>query len=574
MKLVRAQNFKLLTRLVAEHPKLLLFGLGSLLIVSLINLSIPSLIKDFVGTIPQANSLTPALKFSAILIILFILQGLFGYFRILYFNQLGLSIITKMRKQIFDAIIAKKIQFFETAKTGDLISRLNTDTQLLQEVICSKLSVAIRYAVQVVGGIALMFFISFKLSLLIIVALPILVISSMFLAKKLKALSLQIQTNMGLASSLAEESFTGIRVIKVFPNQSLINNSFHQLINTINELSLKRSKISAFFQSFISFLLYSLIILFLLAGIYLANHQELDYPNLTAFVLYSILVAVSFSFLVATIDELTKGLAATKRILEILNDTEDSKQQTITVTSDSISSIEVQNLNFKYESRDQLVIKNLNFKLNVSTIYSLTGPSGVGKSTLINLILGFNNPTSGEIIFHGSRNLSSNVIDYISYVPQNPTIFDFSIKENLLLANNSATTEDLWDVLTHVRLAEFVNSLPEGLETICGSRGLELSGGQQQKLAIARALLKNVPILILDEATSALDSDSEANILNYLQSIKSSKIILLVSHRLSAIKACDQLLLLNYDQRIIAGTHEEMIQKSDYYQFLINHQAV
>ncbi len=574
MTLRPAQNFKLLLKLVAQHPRILFLGLGSLVIVSLINLSIPSLIKDFVSTIPETESLVPALKFSVILITLFILQGIFGYFRIVYFNQLGISIITKIRKQLFDAIIAKKIQFFETAKTGDLISRLNTDTQLLQEVLCSKLSVAIRYAVQVFGGIVLMFFISLKLSLLIIIALPVLVLSSMFLAKKLKAFSLQIQTNMGLASSLAEESFTGIKVIKVFPNQSLINNSFHQLVNTINDLSLKRSKISAFFQSFISFLLYSLIILFLLAGIYLANHQDLDYPNLTAFVLYSILVAVSFSFLVATIDELTKGLAATKRILEILNEPALPEKKLSIPEIGTIDSLEIKDLNFHYDNRGQLIIKQLNFKLKTNTLYSLTGPSGVGKSTLINLILGFNLPTSGEILLQDSKTKSQNLIDYISYVPQNPTIFDFSIKENLLLANNSATNADLWEVLNHVQLAEFVKSLPLGLETICGSRGLELSGGQQQKLAIARALLKDVPILILDEATSALDSDSESTILNYLQTIKASKIILLISHRLSAIKACDQILLLNYDQKITIGTHEEMTQKSDYYQFLISHQGV
>ena len=548
-----------------------------LFLASVINLAIPELIRRLISADYNQALLHHPWLSAFIMLSLFSLQGIFGYFRIYNFALLGQRVVSDQRRDLFASILNKPVIFFDSFRSGDLISRINADTQILQDLFSVKLSVALRYSVQVIGGIALMLFISIKLSLLIILTLPVLVGFSIFLSRKLKVYSKKIQHELGLATILAEESILGIKIIKTFGQINLIAEHFYRLVENIFDLSNRRSKISAFFQSFVSFLMYSMIFLFILFGLNLNLKGELAAADLTAFILYALIVAVSFGFLAGTIAEIAQALGAAERIFEVLDKHKSSENLSANQLTDKNISISFNNVDFSYSSREDVkVLKNLSFAIPAGKVSALIGPSGVGKSTILNLILGFYSPQSGEILINQQDLKTINPDSYlqkIAFVPQEPTVFDFSILENLKMGNPQASLDEIKSACAKANILDFIESLPNKFETNCGSRGVDLSGGQKQRLAIARSILKKPDLIILDEATSALDSNNEALIQSTIASEFKDKTVLIVTHRLSAIKDAENIVLLDFNGQISSGNHNELMQKSELYRYMQQHQA-
>lgn len=553
---------KIFTRFLSDKS-IILKAIIALFAVSIINLSIPAIIRDYLPNLHHS-----ALKVALLLFFLFFLQGIFGYFRIYYFSIIGHKIVATIRQKIFLDILNKEISFFDTNRSGDLISRLNADSQLLQEIISTKLSVLLRYGVQIIGGLLLMIWLSPKLTIVITLSFPILAIISILLAKKLKFYSSKIQTELGVAATLAEEAFVGIKVLKVFQQIDLISQLFSKKIDNIFNLAVTRTKIAAFFQSFVSFLLYSLIICFLVYGLHLAGNTEISFQDLSAFIMYSLIVAISFSFLAGTIDDFSKGLAAAERLLQLEKKIDSLPAASTTKNFTAPWEITFKKVTFAYSSRESLILDQTDFLIPANKFTVITGASGKGKSTIANLILKFYQPNSGKILFNEQdiQDIDFNSLNNeISYVPQNPTIFDLSIKENLLLGNPKATEKEIEAICEKLNLLDFINSLPDKFNTLCGTHGLELSGGQQQRLALARAFLRPFKLLILDEATSSLDNENETAVFKLIQEQQSLASIIMITHRVSAMEKADLVIMLGNNSKILSGTHAILLKNSGEY---------
>lgn len=549
--------------LVRPYTGLFLTALIALALGSAVNLYIPELIRHVLNSESPQLALADPTTLAFQLVALFAFQGICFYVRIYCFGLVGQKTVTGLRQSVFTSIISRPIEAFDREKTGDLLSRLTSDVQSVQDAVSIKLSVIIRYTVQVIGGTVLMAILSPRLTAAILVALVFLVFFSMFLGKRLKVLSKTQQTELGSAAAVAEEAFMGIRVIKAFVKENVVSALFSRSNNRAYEAGVSRTSLSAFFQSFVSFLLNAFLVMVLLYGIALAARNMMSVGDLTSFFLYGVIVAVSFAFATGSYSELLQSLGALERCFELLDSDSESIEGRLLSDNDEALEIEFRNVSFAYPARPELkVLDSLSFVIPKGKTTALVGASGAGKSTVVQLVMKFYECSEGDIVFnnHSISHMSARSIrSSIAYVPQDSGIFGLSIAENLRLGAETATNEELERVLRAVQLWSLIESLPEGLNTFVGDKGVQLSGGQRQRLSIARALLKDPKLVILDEATSSLDSENEARVQDALKILMKGRTSLVIAHRLSTIKNASQVLVLANGALEQSGSYEELI---------------
>lgn len=561
--------------LLKPHRKLFVFALVALGAGSLVNLAIPEIVRRLINSGDLSlvvENLTPLLFALAGL---FLFQAVCFYFRSFLFSVIGIRIVNSLRTQLYDQLISRNLTFFDQHRTGDLISRISSDTSLLQDILSIRLSVTIRYTFQVVVGVVLMALLSLRLTLLLTLILPLVVGCSVYLGKKLKRLSKLQQQELGNATNVSEETFGGIRTVKAFHQEVFEQNRFGNAILKTIDAGFARSRVSAFFASFVSFLMNVAIIGILLYGIRLVALSQMNAGDLTAFMLYGVIVAISFAFLAGGIGELLQASGAAERIFEILNAPHEKPRED-KKTPTAPGNVDIKEVSFAYPSRpNEEVLHNISFSLSPGKTVALVGPSGSGKSTVMNLLLAFYEPTRGELLLGGVSyaDLSLRTIrNHIAIVPQEPQLFALSIRENLLYGKRDASDEELAEACEKAYLSSFIQSLPEGLETYVGERGVQLSGGQKQRLAIARALLKNPSILLFDEATSSLDSESEHEIQKALSTLRENRACLIIAHRLSTVQNADEILVLDKGKIIQRGDHFTLREQGGLYRSLVEKQ--
>jgi ABC-type multidrug transport system fused ATPase/permease subunit len=387
-------------KLLFLEPKLLLFGLLSLALGSAINLLIPELVRRYLNNNFATSLSNNYYNLALVLIAIFALQGLCFYFRSYSFNLLGHKIAYRLRADTFKNLLSKSISFFDSTNSAGLSSRIINDTQVIQDIFSLRISVLIRYGFQVIAGAILMFIISPKLAFLILLVIPILVVFGYALGKKLKSCSKTLQEALGNSTNLINEVYASIKVIYSFGNSNIEINRFNKLNQDTLIAGIQRSKVSSFFSSFISFLMNLAIIIFFFYGLSLVNNNALSYGDLTAFLLYGAIVAVSFSFAISSYSDVLQGIGALSRINE-LNIPDNKKASIEFVTPEkAFSSIQFSKVSYSYDSREkQLALKDINLKISANSFVALVGSSGSGKSTLANLLLGFYQPTIGEISY-------------------------------------------------------------------------------------------------------------------------------------------------------------------------------
>jgi ABC-type multidrug transport system fused ATPase/permease subunit len=524
-----------------------------------INLLFPEVARIFIDDISRNNEIQWFVMV-AVLSGLFIFQAICFYFRSLLFGIMGNRIACDLRGRAFERMVSRPIPFFDMNHPSELVSRLTADVQMVQVSIAMALSVFLRYSFQVIGGGVMMLLLSPFLSLLLLLSVPVLVAISFILVKKLRAKTKRQQEALGSSAQVAEEVLSGIDMVKAYGVQ---NSEVQRYINLSVEVCKRgeeRTFVSAFFQSFVSLLLHLFLVGSFLYAIHMVRSGTIGVSLLAEFLMYGAIVAVSFALLSNSISDLVQASAALERIQEFLVDRIDLERKNRPAPNRlSAAEISFSSVFFSFPSRPDLeVLSGVDLEIEPGKVTAIIGASGSGKSAILALLMGFYDPSQGEVLVGGESLAEFNVDSYrsqIGYVPQGSTLFGISIRENLLFGKLDATDEEVWNVIRTVRLDEFINSLSEGLDTILGARGTQVSGGQRQRLAIARALLRNPDLIILDEATSSLDGENEREILESLIDKNQAqtdlrvgsipKTIIFVTHRLSSLKFADCAYVIN-----------------------------
>ncbi|OUW05043.1 MAG: ABC transporter [Betaproteobacteria bacterium TMED156] len=533
-----------------------------------VTLSIPLAFRDLIDTGVNSEKLNE--KFINLLI-LAILLALLVSARFYIMSWIGERVVADIRKKVFNYVVVKPPEFFELLQTGEVLSRLTSDTTLIQTLVGSSVSIALRSSVLFFGGILMMLITNptlagFMVFLLFMVVLPVLA-----LGRKVRKISRTSQDKIADASAMAGEVLQNVSTVQAFARESYEQQRFSKLIEKSFSVARKRIFSRSTLTVVAIVLAFSVIILTLWLGTGDVVKGKMSVGELTQFVLFAALVAGSIAALSEVWGDLQRALGATERLTELMGDVNSIKTEKEAiyhsknnVGPESIDKVDgnltFENVFFAYPSRpNQDALSNITFSIKKGTSTALVGPSGSGKSTTFSLILGFCLPREGKILIDGSNILSFDLNflrQSIGLVSQEPVIFSANAMDNIRYGDLKASDSAVIDAAKAANAHQFISNLPNGYHTFLGERGVRLSGGQRQRIAIARALLKNPPILLLDEATSSLDSESEKEIQNALSRLLPGKTSIVIAHRLSTVTKADQILVFNQGKIIEEGTHK------------------
>jgi len=511
-----------------------------------------------------------------------------SYFRASLINQLGERVIGDIRVALFSHILSLSSNWFESARPGDILTRLTTDTSIIQTVLGSSLSMAVRNIILLVGGLVLVIISSPKMSFVLAVLVPLIVFPLVLLARNLRQASKTAQEKIADLAVLAEESVSGIRSVQAFSQELFIESKFKNLTDEAVFAAKTRARLRGLLSGLVIFLVIAGIGCLLWIGGKDLQQGAITAGELTSFVFYAFLVAASVGALSELGGEIQRALGALERITDIFNidpefvppkqEMQSSTTPSPDITSDITSDIIFDNVSFNYESRpDWPVLENINFSIRTGEHVALVGPSGAGKSTILHLLLRFYMPLKGQIRIGNIpiNQMTNNTLrSQLGLVPQDVALFSQTIKENISFGSPNADFAEIQHAAIQAEAHQFIIELPEGYDTMVGEKGVRLSGGQRQRIAIARSILRKPSIMLLDEATSALDSKSEALVQKAIRKLCLDKTSIVIAHRLSTVIDADRIFVMDRGGIIAEGSHEYLLAQSDLYYQLAKHQLL
>ncbi|MCF8231217.1 MAG: ATP-binding cassette domain-containing protein [Bacteroidales bacterium] len=564
---LNVENLRKLLRLYTfVLPQKWTFALGLLFLVlsSLTNLAFPMFLGDmFDAAGKEATGEIDRLAY--ILFGIFAATAIFSYFRIYTFAIVTQNTLARLRQATYNHLIKLPMSFFMSRRVGELNSRISADIALLQETFTTTLAQFLRQVITIIGGIALLTYISPKLTGFMLLIVPVVTLLAVFFGRYIRSFSKKMQSKVAESNVIVEETLNGIDTVKSFSNEHYENRRYRSKTNEVIDIGLKGARWRGAFTSFIIITMFGSIVAVIWYGIHLMQQGEiLSSGDLFKFILYSVFIASSIGGMAELFTKIQKAIGATENLLEILDEKpEPVKARVIPPESRISGKVEVQDVDFVYPSRpDVQVLDKINIDIPQGKQVALVGPSGSGKSTITKLLLRFYNPNKGQILVDGKDASTWDLHVYRSQfavVPQEVFLFGGTIRENIAYGNPDAAEEELVEAAKKSYAWEFIKRFPEEMDTMVGDRGVQLSGGQRQRIAIARAILKNPAILILDEATSSLDSESEKLVQKALQSLMKNRTSLVIAHRLSTIRNADKIFVLQEGKIAESGTHNQLL---------------
>ena len=494
-----------------------------------------------------------------------VIMALGTYVRFYLISWLGERVSADIRAAVFDHVVGLHPAFFETNRSGDIMSRLTSDTTLLQSIIGSSLSIALRSSISSAGALIMLFITNFKLSLVVIFAIPAVLLPILYFGRKVRDLSRKSQDSVASVGSYAGEVIQQIKTVQSFTQEPLEKKAFGEEVERAFRVAKKRISQRAILTAVVIMAVFTALSAMLWFGGRDVITGQMTGGDLGAFIFYAMLMAVGMASLSEVYGELQRAAGAAERLMELLHAPKEIiSAEIIQAEVEHLPAVlEFDSVSFNYPSRPtQAALDGFSLKIPEGKILALVGPSGAGKSTLFALIQRFYDPQEGTLLFggHNIRDLDlMRLRQQIAVVEQQPTLFTGDVMYNIRYGKTSATDEEVKAAAEAAHADEFIRTLPNGYESNLGEQGVRLSGGQRQRIAIARALLKNPRILLLDEATSALDAESEYKVQLALERLMKNRTTVIIAHRLATILHADQIVVMDEGRNIAAGSHQELL---------------
>ena len=551
----------------------------SLLGTATLSLSYPYFVRVIVDGLlgESAGGAETVRRAASTLVGLFVVGGILTAARSYLFTVSGERIVANLRQRLYASVLHQEVAFFDEHRTGELTSRLSSDTTVLQKAVTVNLSMLLRYGLMGLGALGILVWSSMRLTAVMLSVIPLVVVLATFFGRKLRRVARLYQDALAASTEVAEETFAGIRTVRAFAREGQEEQRYDRAVEKSFELAEQRARIGAAFSGAAVFSGYAAIGVVLWNGGVMLTEGQMTVGELSAFLLYTFTVSFSMAALVGLWEDFAKAVGASERVFELLD--REAAVQSGGLRLDAVAGdVILDGVDFAYPVRpDAPVLCGLSLRLAPGQVVAIVGPSGAGKSTIAALLSRFYDPQEGQVRLDDTPLTELDpcwLREQIGVVAQEPVLFATSIEDNIRYGRPEAEADGdaVREAARAANAHEFIEGFPEGYCTLVGERGVRLSGGQKQRVAIARALLKDPVVLILDEATSALDAESEHLVQGALERLMRGRTTLVIAHRLSTVKQADRVLVLDEGRIVQEGTHAELVGQEGLYRQLVKRQ--
>jgi len=570
----RKVTLKPLTRLapyVVRYRGRALAALVALVVAALTTLVVPVAVRRMIDFGFSDKALQLIDSYFAVMIGVVAVLAISSAMRYYLVTTLGERIVADLRSDVFAHLTQLSSSFFDTARTGEIVSRLTADTTQIKSTVGASVSIALRNLLLFVGGAAMMVVTSPRLSLFVLGAIPIIVLPLVGFGRAVRRRGRAAQDTLADASGYADELIGAVRTLQAFTNEKLAQSRFSAAVERAFAAARDATKARGVLTAVVIFLVFASIVVVLWVGAQDVLAGHITPGRLSQFVLYAVFAAGGLSELSQVWGEIAQASGAAERLFEILDVKPQIKAppRPLALPTPARGAVEFKDVSFEYPGRPNApVLNHVSFRVAPGEKLALVGPSGAGKSTVFQLIQRFYDPVAGTVSFDG---VSVTEVDpaalrsRIALVPQDAVIFGTSVRENIRFGRPDATDADIEKAATAAHASEFIRRLPNGYETEVGERGVTLSGGQRQRIAIARAILREAPLLLLDEATSSLDAESETLVQQALGGLMRNRTSIVIAHRLATVQNCDRILVIDHGRIVEEGTHASLASSGGLY---------
>jgi ATP-binding cassette, subfamily B, bacterial len=546
-------------------------ALVALTVASLATLVVPAAVRRMIDFGFTADSVDMINSYFGVMIVVVAVLALASASRVYLVTTLGERIVADLRRDVFSHLTSLSPAFFDSASSGELVSRLTADTTQIKAAVVVSISTALRNFMLFAGASTMMVVSSPRLSATVIAVIPLIVLPLVAFGRRVRTLSRGAQDTLADASSYASELIGAMRTLQAFTNERLATGRFGREVERAYRAARNSTRARAYLTAIVIFLVFSSIVAVLWVGSHDVLNGQMTAGRLGQFLLYAALAAGALSELSQVWGDVSAASGATERLFEILRLTPAIAAPAVPLAlpTPSRGDVGFANVRFAYPTRPETdVVDGISFAVRAGEKVAIVGPSGAGKSTLFHLLLRFYDPRGGEISLDGVDICEADPRDVrgrLALVPQEPVIFATTARENIRFGRPEADDAEVERAAVLAHATEFIDRLPQGFETELGERGVTLSGGQRQRIAIARAILRDAPLLLLDEATSSLDAESEMLVQTALEELMRHRTTLVIAHRLATVLSCDRILVIDQGRIVEQGTHAKLVAQNGLY---------